>query len=94
MVLSGRLAKWAMFLSQFDITYVPQKAMKGQALANFLAAHPIPDDFPIDDDLPDEDVFATTVTKSTWEMYFDGACRRSGAGAGVVFITPSEGVIP
>ena len=94
MVLSGRLAKWAMLLSQFDITYIPQKAVKGQALANFLAAHPIPDDFPIDDDLPNEDVFAMTVTKSTWKMYFDGACRQSGSGAGVIFITPDEGVIP
>ncbi|XP_066379775.1 uncharacterized protein [Miscanthus floridulus] len=56
----GRLAKWAMILSQFDIVFVPQKAVKGQALANFLAAHPIPDDFPIDDDLPDEEAFTTT----------------------------------
>lgn len=57
MTLSGRLAEWAMFLSQFDIVFVPQKAVKGQALANFLAAHPIPNNFPIDDDLPDEEVF-------------------------------------
>ena len=35
-----------------------------------------------------------TVTKSTWQMYFDGACRQSGSGVGVVFITPNEGVIP
>lgn len=92
-VLSGRLAKWAMFLSQFDIKFVPQKAMKGQALANFLATHPIPDDFPIDDDLPDEEVFTTSVASTCWQMYFDGACRQSGAGAGVVFVTPSEGII-
>ena len=90
MVLSGRLAKWAMFLSQFDIKFVPQKAMKGQALANFLATHPIPDDFPTDDDLPDEEVFTTSVASTCWQMYFDGACRRSGAGAGVVLVTPSE----
>jgi hypothetical protein len=52
MTLSGRMAKWTMFLSQFNIVFVPQKAMKGQALANFLAGHPIPDYFPIDDDPP------------------------------------------
>jgi hypothetical protein len=57
MALSSRLAKLAMFLSQFDVVFVPQKAMKDQALANFLAAHPILDDFPIDDDQPDEEVF-------------------------------------
>jgi hypothetical protein len=28
--LSGRMAKWAIFLSQFGIVLVPQKAMKGQ----------------------------------------------------------------
>lgn len=38
--LNARLAKWSILLSQFDIVYVPQKAVKGQALADFLAAHP------------------------------------------------------
>jgi hypothetical protein len=73
MMLSGRMDKWAMLISQFDIVFIPQKAMKGQALANFLAAHPIPNDFPINDDLPDEEVFATTIGNSSWQMYFDGA---------------------
>jgi ribonuclease HI len=27
-------------------------------------------------------------------MYFDGACRKSGAGAGVIFVTPNEDIIP
>ena len=61
MMLSCRLAKWSMFLSRFDM-FVPQKAVEGQALANFLAAHPVPEDFPIDDDFPDEKVFTTTVS--------------------------------
>lgn len=43
--LSARLAKWYILLSQYDIIYVPQKAVKGQALADFLAAHPLPPDF-------------------------------------------------
>lgn len=94
MALSSRLAKLAMFLSQFDVVFVPQKAMKDQALANFLAAHPILDDFPIDDDLPDEEVFTTMVANSTWQMYFDGACRKSGACARVVFVTPNEAILP
>ena len=59
-----------------------------------LPIYPIPDAFPIDDDLPDEDLFATSVASSSFQMYFDGACRRSGAGAGIVFVTPSEGIIP
>jgi hypothetical protein len=43
----GCLGKWAVFMMEFDITYVPQKAVKGQALADFLAPHPMPDDLPL-----------------------------------------------
>ena len=43
-VLSGRTTKWALLLQEFDITYVPQKVIKGQALTDFLVNHPIPDD--------------------------------------------------
>ncbi|KAM1159187.1 hypothetical protein ACFX19_032962 [Malus domestica] len=39
------------------IICVPAKAVKGQALADFLADHPIPADWKISDDLPDEEVF-------------------------------------
>ncbi|XXG68721.1 hypothetical protein AAC387_Pa06g1742 [Persea americana] len=55
--LNARLAKWSILLSQFDIRYVPQKAIKGQALADFLAEHPLPKDSPLRDDLPDEPVY-------------------------------------
>ena len=34
-VLSDRLARWYLQLQQFEIIYVPQKAIKGQALALF-----------------------------------------------------------
>jgi len=38
--LNGRLAKWAILLSQYEMLFLPQKAMKGQAVADFLAEHP------------------------------------------------------
>ncbi|KAM6563334.1 hypothetical protein CsatB_023332 [Cannabis sativa] len=37
---SGRLLKWAMELSQFDIKYKPRTAIKGQALADFILEFP------------------------------------------------------
>ena len=91
-VLSGRLAKWAMILKQHDLVYVPQKAVKGQALADFLADHPIPDEWELNDDLPGEDVLFVDILPP-WEMYFDGASRSDGAGAGVVFISPERHVL-
>jgi len=36
--------KWAIILKQYDLVYVPQKAIKGQALVDFLVNHPIPND--------------------------------------------------
>ena len=42
--LNARLAKWFILLSQFYIRYVLQKVIKGQALADFLAEHPLPKD--------------------------------------------------
>jgi hypothetical protein len=72
--LMGRLGKWALAMMEYDITYVPQKAIKGQALADFLAAHPLPDDSPLVVELPDEEVFTVDI-ESQWELYFDGASR-------------------
>ncbi|KAK9042315.1 hypothetical protein V6N11_017392 [Hibiscus sabdariffa] len=36
--LSGRLARWQMLLSEFDILYVSRKAIKGSAIADFIAS--------------------------------------------------------
>ncbi|XP_070046883.1 uncharacterized protein [Nicotiana tomentosiformis] len=68
-------------------------AVKGQALADFLADHPIPDDWELTDELPDEDTMVIEV-QPPWKMYFDGAAQRGGAGASVVFVTSQGEVLP
>jgi len=35
--LSGRIARWQMLLSEYDIVYVTQKSIKGSVLAEYLA---------------------------------------------------------
>ena len=35
--LIGRIAPWQVLLSEFDIVYVTQKAIKGNTLADYLA---------------------------------------------------------
>ncbi|XP_057461067.1 uncharacterized protein LOC130751463 [Actinidia eriantha] len=92
-VLSDRLARWSLLLQEFEIIYVSQKAIKGQALADFLADHPIPADWELSEELPDEDVLFIQV-QLPWKMYFDGASHREGAGTGVVFLTPEGDVLP
>ncbi|XP_070047111.1 uncharacterized protein [Nicotiana tomentosiformis] len=69
------------------------KAIKGQALAYFLADHPIPDDLELTDEQPDEDAMVIEV-QPPWKMYFDGAAHHGGAGAGVVFVISQGEVLP
>ncbi|KAG9453325.1 hypothetical protein H6P81_006229 [Aristolochia fimbriata] len=92
-ILSGRLAKWALLLSEFEINFIPQRAIKGQALANFLADHPVPAEWELTEEFPDEEIFLVKVLPP-WEMYFDGAARRNGAGAGVLFVSPKKDLLP
>ncbi|XP_033512721.2 uncharacterized protein [Nicotiana tomentosiformis] len=92
-VLSDRLARWYLQFQQFKIVYVPQKAVKGQALEDFLADHLIPDDWELFDELPDEDGMVIEI-QPPWKMYFDCAIHREGAGTGIVFITSQGEVLP
>ena len=50
-ILIGGVAKWVVILKQYDLVYMPQKVVRGQELVNFLANHPIPDTWELNDDL-------------------------------------------
>ncbi|XP_020694323.1 uncharacterized protein LOC110108149 [Dendrobium catenatum] len=103
--LSGRLARWSMILLQFEITFIPLRAVKGQAVADFLEAHPLPADSPLNDDLPDEQVMSLRKSgEAIWELYFDGVVsfRRDATQqsiiprkvrVGLIFIMPERGMM-
>ncbi|WP_248786457.1 hypothetical protein, partial [Escherichia coli] len=38
---SGQISKWCIELGEYDITYEPKKAIKAQALADFVAEVPV-----------------------------------------------------
>ncbi|GAU22854.1 hypothetical protein TSUD_282210 [Trifolium subterraneum] len=54
--LTGRIACWQMLLSEYDIEYRTQKAIKGSILADHLAHQPVEDYQPIKFDFPDEEI--------------------------------------
>ncbi|WCJ43917.1 hypothetical protein M5689_024622 [Euphorbia peplus] len=92
--LVGKLARWALLLSEFDIKFVNSKVVKGKAVAEFLARQPLPEaeDEPWQFEFPDENLGVITI--EGWRMHFDGAQNRNGSGAGVVLVSPTGLTIP
>jgi len=41
--LTGEISHWKMLLSEFNIVFVTRKAIKGQAIADYLANQPLND---------------------------------------------------
>jgi len=98
--LTGRIARWQMLLSEFDISYVTQKAIKGSTLAEFLAHQPVNDYQPMQLEFPDEDIMALFATEEStederkWTLFFDGFSNALGHGIGAVLISPEKQHIP
>ena len=74
-----------MLLAEFDITYVTQKSVKGQAIADHLAHLPLPQYEPVRTDFPDESILFAGIEEAKdddlWTMYFEPKWKRSRGGA-------------
>ncbi|XP_024199795.1 uncharacterized protein LOC112202995 [Rosa chinensis] len=103
-ILRGRIGKWVLALSEFSLQYVPQKAVKGQAIADFLAHHPtleipalkeleIASTTTTRPDLariPEYAVwYQATVSLQPWVLFFDGLRTDTLGGAGIVLENPT-----
>ena len=74
LVLTGRLMRWLVLLTKFDIQYVTQKSVNGSIVADHLASLPVSDYRSIDDDFLDEQ-FVLVASITGWQWYFDGAAN-------------------
>ena len=81
-------------LSEFDILYVTQKAIKGSAIVDFLAERANKEYEPMSFNFPDEDLMAVLQIKEMesskedgWKMYFERALNAMGCGVGAVLIS-------
>jgi hypothetical protein len=103
--LTGRLARWQMLLSEYDIQYVSQKAIKGSVLSNYLENHPIEDYQSLKFDFPNEDIMVVKDCEipgpderpesgSRWKLMFDGSSNYMGHGVGAVLLNPNGGYTP
>ena len=74
---SGKLVKWAVELTQFDILYQPRTAIKGQALTDFI----------FDLTFPSKEDRDQQMELLRWKLYMDGFSNENGSGAGLILIS-------
>jgi len=72
-ILSGRIGKWILTLSEFDLHYESAKAVKGQVMADFVTQHCST---------------VNSLEIAPWTLFFDGSTCGEGAGIGIVMISP------
>ena len=78
------------------MSFVPQKTVRGQALADFLAAHPVLKMSKLHTDILDEVIEANMISEDdVWQMFFNstGPIGKIIAGVGVVFVSPENHVL-
>jgi hypothetical protein len=76
---AGRIAKWSVEFMGETLAYAPCRAIKPQILADFIAEW-------TDTQLP-----PLQIQAECWTLYFDGSVLKTGAGAGLLFISPLRG---
>lgn len=86
-----------MMMFEFDFSYVSQKAIKGQAIVDFLADGPVDKLSSLSFDFPDEHILWVEVELNKivrWKMCFDGATNKIGNGVREMLISPTGTLIP
>jgi ribonuclease HI len=73
---AGRIAKWSVELMGETLAYAPRNAIKSQILADFVIEW-------MDTQLP-----PLQIQAECWTLYFDGSVMKTGAVAGLLFISP------
>lgn len=71
----GRITKWALELSEYNITFTLSKAIKSQILADFIIElTPV----------------KQNKTTGNWRLFIDGSSAKNKCGAGIVLIDPDN----
>ncbi len=73
-VLKGRVGKWIYALTKFDLRYESPKAIKGQAIADFIVEH------------RDDSIGSVEIVPLT--LFVDGSVCTHDCGISLVIISP------
>ena len=84
----GRIAKWGMMLSAFDIKYMPRTVIKGQVLADLVAE--FTEELVEGEMLGSKIMVVSIPCFPAWEVYTNGAANQKGFGVGIVLISTEK----
>jgi ribonuclease HI len=73
-ILNGRIGKWILALSEFELKFESAKAVKGQIIADFITEH------------HDPSIGLLEITP--WALLFDGFSCGKGGRVGILLISP------
>jgi ribonuclease HI len=73
-ILNGRIGKWILALSEFELRFESAKAVKGQIIADFITDH--------------RDSSINLLEITPWALFFDGSSCGKGGGVGILLISP------
>lgn len=65
---SGRLVKWSVELSEFDLSYRPRRAIKAQALTDFMVDRALPGE-----EIPEAQPIEQEKPEGVWLVMVDGS---------------------
>lgn len=74
----SRIRKWALALTEYSLTYMPLKVMKGQVVTKFIIDHAI------------VETPQNYLELEPWKLYFDGSSHKNGPDIGILLILPSK----
>ncbi|RDY09906.1 hypothetical protein CR513_05655, partial [Mucuna pruriens] len=91
--LTRWIARWQMALSEYDIVYTSEKVVKGSALEEQLAYHPLNEYHHLSHEFQDEHMMVAEKDKPEVEsdklkLWFNGASNLLGNGIGFVLASP------
>jgi hypothetical protein len=75
-IFNGRIGKWILALSEFELRFESAKAVKGQIVADFIAEH--------------RDSSINLLKITPWALFFDGSSCGKGGGVGILLISPKR----
>jgi hypothetical protein len=73
-ILNGRIGKWILALSEFELKFESAKAIKGHIIAEFITEH--------------RDPSINLLEITPWALLFDGSSCGKGGGVGILLVSP------